>query len=200
MPIGNGDIELETAIIELSKDYLVDFQWFRCFFRQASCGLILNFVFLHGKVWTFVNRGSCVVIRRKCRFLIDSSLSRFLTPFGMTTPNYHTSIPPHPDTTLSQMCKFTAPHETRTPIHEPRPQCGAQLLPNKINDLQTNYSYFTFSTAHSPAPALAMKIKPPMRAMFFINAPSCFSSVGGCMTKVTGISQRISPNAARRVL
>lgn len=39
------------------------------------------------------------------------------------------------------MCKFTAPHETRTPILEtPDTPRGAQLLSNKINELQTIFS------------------------------------------------------------
>jgi hypothetical protein len=58
----------------------------------------------------------------KCLFSMIIANPRFLTPFGMTK-----TIRPYHHTTLFQMFKLRAPHETRAPIHETRPLCGAQL-------------------------------------------------------------------------
>lgn len=59
----------------------------------------------------FVNRGPWGVIRRKCHFSIDSTISRFLALLAVTLQN-HTSIHPYIHTTRFQMCKFTAPRTT----------------------------------------------------------------------------------------
>lgn len=73
---------LEMAVYrhreQAPEDYLIDLIELQSILFRHLAGCVLDFVYLHAGVRAFINSGSCVLIRRKCR-----------SPDGL----YHLQIP-----------------------------------------------------------------------------------------------------------
>ena len=82
----------ERAILEIPKDYLVDFIGVIIFFGRASCRRVVGFRI-------FARRSLSVL--QEAAFPKDSAIPRFLAEFTLSYANVigsdrsHTSIPPH---------------------------------------------------------------------------------------------------------